>query len=189
MKLNRYQRQILANQYQMIESMTEDARDKKHWAELRDAVESGYEAFYFSDAVALDHHVLTSEETSEVLDILSMYDVLGQSFDKLAPGEAESLRIDADAVKFRGFSGNEEATRMGFVDFFCSRTGGGAFPRLTNDGANTLINSHMPTLDAYRRMLTAWRRLGDARFELTGQQIKAIVGERTHPEHRSKTPH
>lgn len=38
-------------------------------------------------------------------------------------------------------------------------------------------NSHMTSLPTYRAMVARWKKLGDKRYEMTPDQIDAVIGK------------
>lgn len=120
----------------------------------------------------------------EVQDILEMWELLEISYKRL--NSADKARVEAEAkpfgndVQFRGFDGNNETEYMG------------AAGSLVNDlesfstfkGRN--LNSHVPSIDSYRRMLAVFQPLRNSHdFDtLNVEQVITILKERTHPENR-----
>jgi len=56
------------------------------------------------------------------------------------------------------------------------------------------LNSHLPSVDVYGRLLDAWRPIWNVKigslgghYELTADELIAILREHIHPEHRKPT--
>ena len=87
----------------------------------------------------------------EVLDVLEMWRHIEWGYSEL--GEEDRNRITSEAeplgnhVSFPGFDGNEETEHLGIAVFLVEKLE--RFTELKGRG----LNSHMPCLDAYRRML------------------------------------
>ncbi|WP_414430562.1 YfbU family protein [Alcanivorax sp. IL3] len=126
----------------------------------------------------------TPEVVKEVLDILDMWSMIERSYENLSSESKEFVEKEASPFgkdpKFPGFDGNNETEYMGTASF------------LVNDldrfeefkGRN--FNSHCPSIDSYRRMLSVFKPLlQDLNFQpLSAQNIVDILKERVHPENR-----
>lgn len=90
----------------------------------------------------------------EVLDVLEMWRHIEWGYSKL--GEEDRARIETEAepfgkyVSFRGFDGNHETEHLGIAHFLVEKLD--RFAELKGRD----LNSHMPCIDAYRRMLDAF---------------------------------
>lgn len=113
----------------------------------------------------------------EVGDILEMWEALEISYRELQP--ADKTRVDAETkplgVQFRGFDGNYETEYMGTAGFLINE-----LERFSTFKGRDL-NSHLPSLNTYRRMLAAFRLLRDSHTfnTLDAEQIIKILKERT----------
>lgn len=174
MKLTRYERTVLANQYRMLELMTDDGDECNYYRRLRAAVEQGFESDYFSDDVYRDEHVLTADDTQEVLKILSMFDAVDRSIAGFGPGEADG--VNTSRMTFRGFDANSESTRLGYVRYLCEN--GRTPARLSKDGDD--FNSHVAMLDAYRRMMEKWIEMGQP-DPMSAPQLLRLTDHMRHP--------
>jgi uncharacterized protein YfbU (UPF0304 family) len=176
MKLTRVERLILSNQYKILEFL--DRQNASDYASRRAIIESGYELHYEDSAqhISPEKHCLTEDDCREVIDILSMFRDLKQSYEALS----DKGGVEPWSIEFRGFDSNHEARQLGYCRFFCDSDGG----RFTELNRGDDFNSHAPILDAYRRMLEVWRpivRQGRGR-SLTIDQIREIVRALPHPE-------
>lgn len=128
----------------------------------------------------------TPEFVKEVLDILDMWSVIENSYKTLSDDE-KSL-IEKEAVpfgknpRFPGFDGNNETEYMGTASF------------LVNDLDRFVefkgrdFNSHFPSLDIHRRMLSVFKPLMKSHnfSPLSTKNIIDILKEAIHPENRKK---
>ena len=124
----------------------------------------------------------TPPVVSKVLDILEMWEHLEYSYNQLQP--ADKARVEKEAeqfgsrVRFRGFDGNNETEYMAAAGF------------LVNDLERFSIfkerdlNSHMPSLDTYGRMLAVYKPIRNSHEfgPLSAEQIIRILQEQVHPE-------
>lgn len=126
----------------------------------------------------------TPAVVKEVLDILEMWEQLEYSYNQLQP--ADKVRIEKEAepfgshVQFRGFDGNHETEYMAAAGF------------LVNDLERFSIfkgrdlNSHMPSLDTYGRMLAVYKSIRNSHEfgPLNTDQIIKILKEQAYPGRR-----
>lgn len=145
MELNKRDRLLLINQYKILASLNKDEAD--HYQELISILENGYAVFYsqFDEGVWDD---MSQEDGQFVLNILDLYraieDVKRSTKDKQLLLHAYSF--------FRGFDGNNETGHMSFCRFLIETQGKFQEQQqylLKNDN----LNSHMPMIDKYSRML------------------------------------
>lgn len=117
----------------------------------------------------------TPPVVSKVLDILEMWELLENSYKRLQPADKARVEEEADPfgsdVRFRGFDGNNETEYMTAAGF------------LVNDLERFSIfkgrdlNSHMPSLDIYERMMAIYNPLRNSYdFDLlNAEQIIRIL--------------
>jgi len=162
-KLDEIQRTILANQYRILSKLDPTGG----WDKALEVVENGYELEYQFE----DRNVLDEDQCREVLDILTMYRALKDSYARL--GNEEQAGIDASRLKFLGFDGNDptESQYMAYVNYLWKTE---RFTESKDDGQDG-ANSHMPVLDLYRRMMAAYDVSGN-RHRLSRADIVRIVG-------------
>jgi uncharacterized protein YfbU (UPF0304 family) len=172
MKLTREQRWILANQYLILEHLHPEESD--YYQRSRKVLEHGWELNYDWIAENIYERTMSGDECAEVLDILDMFRSLESSFEALADKEG----IEAYQVTFAGFDGNYEAAQLGYASFIIKEEK--KFEELANHGDG--LNSHIPVLDTYRRMLAVCKGNPiEQRYDLSAESILAIVGARAHP--------
>ena len=129
-------------------------------------------------------HVDSGPVVSEVTRILSMWDSIERDYAKLSQTDKDRVQTEADPfgdrVMFWGFYANEEADHLSVADFLINH-----MKRFTRFNGREL-DSHMPTVDAYRRMHAAFttRVLSDFGGELTAAQIIDLLKQQVHPDNR-----
>jgi uncharacterized protein YfbU (UPF0304 family) len=165
-KLTRTERWILANQYRILESV--DRQNADHYRDARMVLEEGYELHYdeIAENIYRDELTLSEAECTEVLDILSMFMALQDSYNALS----DKSGIDARKIEFRGFDGNNETKQMVYARYYC-RPKSGHFAGLEHSEG---FNSHSRSLDHYQRMLSRWRQGGE-QHSLSKEQIIEII--------------
>lgn len=126
----------------------------------------------------------TPEVVKEVLDVLDMWSMIERSYDNLSKEEKEWVEKEAAPFgknpKFPGFDGNNESEYMGAASFLVND-----LDRFEEFKGRS-FNSHCPSIDSYRRMLTAFKPiLRNLNFQpLSPQDIVDILKEQIHPENR-----
>jgi uncharacterized protein len=96
------------------------------------------------------NHVDSPQVVKEVASFLDMWSFIEHGYAELTKKEKEQIEKDAAPfgrnVMFRGFDGNNESEYVGVARFFIKNMG--RFSVLEDRD----LNSHMPLVDAYRRM-------------------------------------
>ncbi len=171
MELSLKDRLFLSNQYRILEKLYPE--DAEHYGTCRTVVENGFELNYSELTRPLDENTLSRDECKEVLDILDMYSALHFSYRDLT----DKAGIDSKAVQFPGFDSNNEADQLTYARFFVETLG-----RYEEFGGQ-IRNSHMPLIEAYRRMLNAWRTSEDL-INLSKTDIERILAAKIQPSMR-----
>jgi uncharacterized protein YfbU (UPF0304 family) len=141
------ERRILANQYRILAALHEDEREA--YEAKAEALEWGYAAHFDDSWFTQDEDVLSVEACHEVTDILSMYDDLLMSYERLEDKDG----IEAHRVGFPGLDGNNESWQMGYAKYFCERFEGGNRFETIRAAPGFAYNSHARMLPLYRAML------------------------------------
>jgi uncharacterized protein YfbU (UPF0304 family) len=165
-------RLVISNQFKILAALYPD--DAKYYDRARKVFEEGYELLYdwFADHI---YKPMNAGECNEVFEILQMHGDLLRSYGNLTDKSA----IDEDDVAFRGFDGNNEGKQLGLLAYLIKDEG--KYEEFKNAGDG--LNSHMPTLEMYRRMLPIWRSFKH-KFPLEKADIQKIIAEQIHPENR-----
>lgn len=145
MKLDKKDRLLLINQYKILAAL--DANEESHYLELIEILERGYSIFYSM----IDEWVLEDMPEHEgrfVLDILDLY----RSIEDVKRLTKDERLIKHEYGIFLGFDGNNESEHLGFSRFIIQRQG--KFQEQKQYlHKNDSMNSHMPMINKYRRML------------------------------------
>ncbi|WP_334666562.1 YfbU family protein [Streptomyces cyaneofuscatus] len=164
MELTDAERLILSNQYQILAKLDND----EHYALMAETLRRGYKWLYDEYLEQSLWPNVDDDKAEFVVDVLDLYSTLKASYSELE----DKSGIEAREVKFPGFDGNNEGDLMGFANFLLKH---GRFDDVLNKGGN---NSHMPTVEIYRRMLQAWRDMGEPAYPYSKEQIRQLLDAR-----------
>lgn len=158
------ERQILANQFQILASLeSEDTEyQKKEYNNKATILERGYTGLYKEVFTNIWEEEFASEITDEVHSILAMYRTIEPSIEKLSDSEVEAL--DINAIEFEGFDGNNDK-HYGQASFMIKELG------LYDEFRQRELNSHTSfSLAKYRKMLSVFEELRRDRVTLLTQE-------------------
>lgn len=166
MELSEKDRLLIANQLRILEALYPDEAD--YYAVQRKAVEQGY-TLHYSDLTAGFFDEMSPERCQEILDILEMYRVL-----TFSATELDDLEINQHhSLRFEGFDGNHETSEMLYAQYFVEDLD--RYNELKYGSEYASFNSHTPLLDKYRRMLSVWRSLQKRSYELSRDEVLAVL--------------
>ncbi len=117
-------------------------------------------------------------------EIMSMWENIEFSYEELSDEDKERVKKEAhpfgEHVSFRGFDGNNESEYLSIARFLTDK-----LDRFSLFKGRHL-NSHMPSLATYDRMLAAYRTVLSSNPipPLPASQLIAILNEQTHPSQR-----
>lgn len=175
LKLTKLDRIFLVNQLRILEALYPD--ESMSLSVQREALERGYEMLYAWDYEYIydGQDKMTVEESREVWDTMDMFDAIDRSEVKFDPEKYPVTR-------FSGYDGNNEGKFMSFAQFTVERLKRFEYLPLAKEGS---WNSHMPMRPVYGRMLEVWREVPSAsRFQLSAEQVFAILSAAVHPDRR-----
>lgn len=168
MELSELERLNLINQFLILEKLYPEEAD--YYAKNRKAIQEGYKLHYCWIFEHL-HEEMSEEECREVLDILEMYRAFAWSYMN-ATGNKE---VDDERLKFTGFDGNNESSQRSYASYFVIELD--RFQELLYGKEYSDFNSHMLTMERYRRMLAVWKSFGTPnKMSLSMDQIEQILG-------------
>lgn len=134
---------------------------------VREAIYGGhFWAFKWKMPGVFHDHEDNETTVREVADILDMWRFMERTYKKLKSVDKKRIKDECaplgDNVKFPGFDGNNESEHLGIAKFFRER--------LDRWEDLNIVNSHMPTLDRYHRMLAEFKSMRPA---LGGREMNA----------------
>lgn len=166
MELTKKDRVLLINQYKVLAALNKD--EEAYYLELIEVLERGYEIFYslVDEWISED---MPEDEGRFVLNILDLY----RAIEDVKRSTKDERLFKHEYSFFRGFDGNNETAHMGFCRFLIETQG--KFQeqtpyKLRNDN----LNSHMPMIDKYQRMLAVAATLPSTR-KMSLEQILAVL--------------
>ena len=166
MDITRKDRILLINQYRILAALYPDEAD--HYNMLIQILENGYELFYsMIDEWICDD--MPSEDGKFVLDILVLYRAI-EDFKRAHP---DSEMKNYTYSYFRGFDGNDETMYMAFARFLINEQGKFA-EQQQYLSKNDSMNSHVPMIWKYRKMINKWEELGKS-YQLSEENVKQII--------------
>lgn len=168
LKLDLKDRLILHNQFRILEMV--DSDEAASYRRAQAILSQGYELEYDSLSGMLDPDTLSAEKCEEVYEILEMYRRLGHGYSQLS----DKSGIEANDLRFFGFDGNNEGAYLSYGEFLNSER---------KYEESKVINSHMPSLAIYRRMLAEFRSVKD-KAALDKADIQRVLAARIHPSRR-----
>jgi hypothetical protein len=166
--LDRKDRLILANQYRILKKIDPDEGD--FYQRSLEILENGYEREYERLTTGIYEDTMSAEECEEVHLILGMFRRLSYSYKELG----DKSGIEADDLRFHGFDGNNEDKYLSYGTFLNS---------LGKYEESEVIDSHMPSLEMYRRMLAEFEPLKEKPL-LGKEDIQRVLAAQIHPSNR-----
>jgi uncharacterized protein YfbU (UPF0304 family) len=130
-------------------------------------------------------HEAAPEVIEEVVNVLDMWSFIESSYSRFSSDDKRMIEQEAKPfgqyVQFTGFDGNGEAEYISVARFLVDD-----LERFSSFKGREL-NSHLPSLDAHRRMLGVFNRLRPTLTSglLTATQVVELLKEKLHPERRS----
>lgn len=172
MKLTKIERILLINQFRILAKLYPD--EEEYYSNQCEVLSSGYTLNYEWMFPSLGEE-MSEEECREVLEILKMYDSIRISLKEGAklPKEYQHLQ------RFRGFDGTHEQNQYGYARYLMIDEG--RYRELVKQcklpGEASIspdVNSHIPMLAHYRKMLDAWKSIGAPRI-MDSETLKSFM--------------
>ncbi len=115
--LNKTQRLILLNQYQILSEITDDVQMKKVYQNNIKILENGYARLYSVLYELVENEELSRDDTEFINDVLDMYSKAMVSYEAL--NEEDKNEQLEQLVRFKGFDLNDpqQSKFVGYIDF------------------------------------------------------------------------
>lgn len=144
------ERLALINQYKILVKLYPEEAD--YYEKQVSIFQNGYCLHYESDIRNIDKNGVSSEESIEVLEVLSLYRVIYDSYQNITDKEG----INKNDINFRGFDALSEVNQYNYLNFRAEEEN--LFKELNLK--NRDLDTHCPMLKTYRLMLKEWIKLG-----------------------------
>lgn len=167
-----FKRMVLANQYRMLAVL--DRESAERWLKAVDMTLEGWPAESLPDVDFVRSYIkdaLTREDQHFVLDALNVFELVQ---DGIKAGY-KPMREHA-IVQFPGFDGNNETKLMSYARHVVE--GEGRFEYVERSAKD--FNAHMPTVELYQRMISAWERWG-RKQQVDQPLFDALIDAQMHP--------
>lgn len=189
-------RQVLALLHRVLARvLPEDANgadgDKEYQLARATILEEGFTGEYWREVAGFSTE-LSKRDCDRVLDILQMFRIITFSVDHHRRDGTPVSEGMASQLEFRGFDHNDALERH-MADYVKYQVQDDRWSELQPQiERHDRGNSHSQMLGTYLRMLTAYRRIMDARerghgrydYLLTLDDLQQITDARIHPSHR-----
>lgn len=166
MEITKKERIILINQYRILAELNKDEAD--YYKELITILEYGYEIFYSM----IDEWVSDDMPTDDGRLVLNILDLYRAIEDIKRSSKSENL-ISHNYAYFRGFDGNNETAHMSFARFIIEKQGKYS-EQEQYLRRNDNLNSHMPMVEKYHRMLVQAENI-ESIWEMSVEQALEII--------------
>lgn len=169
MELSQAERLILYNQYEILKAMCKDKRDIEHYDAIQTTLEFGYSRNYYVFSEHITETEFEPDKMKFVYDVLDMYRLLGDSYNKLPKPEKET--IDSRSVLFPGFDGNDECEYLSYASYLTNEL------NLYSESKRPDLNTHAPYLWNYKKMLSKLNKIkGSDHYRLlSSDEITQII--------------
>ncbi|WP_416183521.1 MAG: LPD25 domain-containing protein [Pseudolactococcus raffinolactis] len=180
MELSLFERQVLINQYDLLERLSDDKSDKEYYSQRKEIYEQGFEGEYFEHVPYTD--TLSKEDCELTYKILNLFDDLSYEWDNNA--EIKN-GVDKYHVTFSGFDLNDrvECHFYSYAKFLIADQGKFHETRKLYESNEISLNSHGagPGLSGYSSMIERKEELYDKKTdghknEWSLEDIKFIIG-------------
>ena len=142
------------------EASTADEYEKRHAKFVAKAVSAGH--LWALEWEGYGSYTVPTHVAEEVGNILTMWRVIVGGLDRLPQDDKEYVFREADPAflkpddyQFPGFDGNEESAHLAVTMFLVEEMN--RFQELKDEKRD--LNSHWPSLESYRRMLSVFREI------------------------------
>ncbi|EES50529.1 YfbU family protein [Clostridium cagae] len=168
MELNKIQRLILYNQYQILKHL--EPEEKETYEISQKILHNGFK-YDYDELTSFFNEEIPEEISEFVYDVLQMYRCINDSYGDLSNEEKEGFK--KLNTTFGGFDGNEEPKYYSYACFLLEDLE--KFEESYNNGKIS-PNSHRNMLKKYEKMLSKWEEVRNGRYDsLTLEQIKYIT--------------
>lgn len=168
MKLTNVERSCLILLNRIMARLSDEKHEREYHERAATILEDGYYALHDDQCMPHLSDPLSSDDMNFVGEVMTMFRRLQWAHEKLSPKERKL--VDADDLVFPGFDGNNEIELVGYGRFLID--GLGHFKDLKHVHG---LNSHMPSVERYRRMLSRMPEVRDG-GHMSVEEIESVFG-------------
>lgn len=170
MELTEKERLILYNQYEILKKLNPD--DKDSYEIDQEILINGFK-FNYSDLVSGFMKEIGEDVSEFVINVLQMYRVLNNSYDKLK--KEDKGKINLYDISFKGFDGNEETDYYTYAKFYINKLE--RYGEL-KESEHFEMNSHRNMINNYKNMVRRWKEVKTGRYNNLNLENMLYVIER-----------
>lgn len=172
-----FKRMMLANQYRILSYLDVDNDD--YWRRAADQSVQGWPVAGLPDVEIMQSYMrdaLTEQDQHFVLDALNVFELLQDGLQK-----GYTPKREHGFTSFPGFDGNNEGKLLAYARHAVEQEH--RFESVERSHQD--FNSHMPTVELYQRMISAWERRGRALY-IDEALFHALIDAQVHPSHTGR---
>jgi len=167
-----FKRMVLANQYRILSHL--DADEGDYWARAAKLAVEGWPVEDLPDVEVMQSYLrdaLTRQDQHFVLDALNVFELIQDGLKKgYQPKQQHAI------TAFPGFDGNNETKLMSYARHAVEQEH--RFESVERGSHD--FNSHMPMVELYQRMISAWERRGRALY-IDEALFDSLIAAQPHP--------
>lgn len=181
MKLTIFERQLLKNQHEILEKLTEDEEQKQYHRNMQTVYQRGYEYEYFEYGAESDEYSLSEEDSKFVYEVINMYDDLSYYWNNTQEIKENVDEID---MNFPGFDLNDpfEGRLYSYASYLINDLNK-FHETKENVRKGKSLNSHGigPGVKGYKIMLEKYNKINSERMKrgldksFTLEEIEEII--------------
>ena len=157
------ERQILANQFRILERIEDD---KDYYRTKAEILENGFTGRY-SEIFLLNNEEMPFEICRETSEILTMYRRINNSIATLSEQEKEEM--DLDKIKFEGFDGNDD-WHYHYMEYMVENL------NLWKEHKGNYLNSHSSfPIEKYRKLLEFQNKALRDKMDLSKEDLEKMI--------------
>ena len=157
------ERQILSNQFRILEKLEED---KDYYRTKAEILENGYTGRY-GEVFLVNRDEIPFEVCKETSDILNMYRRINYAISSLSDEDKEEMELEK--IKFEGFDGNNDS-HYHYMEYMVENL------NLWQEHKDNYLNSHSVfPIEKYRTLLEYQNRALEDKMDLSKEDIERMI--------------
>ena len=157
------ERQILANQFRILERIEDD---KDYYRTKAEILENGFAGRYY-EIFLVSNEEIPFEICRETSEILNMYRRIGNSIATLS--EQEKEKMDLDKIKFEGFDGSSDQ-HYHYMEYMVENL------NLWKEHKGNYLKSHSSfSIEKYRKLLKFQNKVLEDKMDLSKKDLEKMI--------------